>query len=354
MIYENVLELLGGTPVLRVRHVLPDARIRLHIKMEGFNPSGSVKDRAALHMVEEAERRGELRPGATIIESTSGNLGKALALIGAVKGYRVILVVDPKTTPSALSYAASLGAEIDVVREPNSAGSYQEARFDRVRELLAAIPGSYRPDQCNNPDNPMAHALHTAQEIIEDFPRLDALVVAVGTGGHISGTSSALRRHFPRLHVRAVDSFGSSALGFPFAPYRVRGIGNSWVPNNLHTEFIDSLHLVEDVEALSMCRVMASEEGLLLGESGGAVLFAALAYATVHPTQSVLAIAPDRGENYLGESYDDEWLRTEGVAAEELWRTGAEALRHARAPRNPPTPITHAPAHAAAAVWSLS
>lgn len=352
MIYENVLELLGGTPVVRVRHVLPDARSRLFVKLEGFNPSGSVKDRAALHMVEEAERRGELRPGATIIESTSGNLGKALALIGAVKGYRVILVVDPKTTPSALAYATSLGAEIDVVREPNSAGSYQEARFDRVRELLALIPGSFRPDQCNNPDNPRAHALHTAQEIVADFPALDALVVAVGTGGHISGTSSALREHFPDLHVRAVDSFGSSALGFPFSPYRVRGIGNSWVPDNLHTEFLDSLHLVEDVEALSTCRVMASEEGLLLGESGGAVLFAALAYATAHPTQSVLAIAPDRGENYLAESYDDQWLRTEGVEAAELWRTGAEALRHARAPEYPPTPITHAPAHAAA-VWSL-
>ncbi|MEU1307735.1 cysteine synthase family protein [Streptomyces cinnamoneus] len=348
MIYENVLELLGGTPVLRVRNVLPDARSRIYVKMEGFNPAGSVKDRAAVHMVEEAERRGELRPGATIIESTSGNFGKALALIGAVKGYRVILVVDPKTTSSVLSYASSLGAEIEVVTEPNSAGSYQEARFDRVRELLAKIPGSYRPDQCNNPDNPRSHALYTAQEIIDDFPQLDALVLAVGTGGHISGTGSALRQHFPRLHVRAVDSFGSAALGFPFAPYRVRGIGNSWVPETLNIEFIDSLHLIEDGEALSMCRVMAAEEGLLLGESGGAVVFAALAYATAHPTQSVLVIAPDRGENYLGESYDDQWLRAEGVEAEDLWRTREEALRHARAPKHPPTSITHAPACASA------
>jgi 2,3-diaminopropionate biosynthesis protein SbnA len=346
MIYENLLELLGGTPVLRVRNVVPDERSRIYMKMEGFNPSGSVKDRAALHMVEEAERRGEIRPGATIIESTSGNLGKALALIGAVKGYRVILVVDPKTTPSALTYAASLGAEIDIVTEPNAAGSYQEARFDRVRELLAAIPGSYRPDQCNNRDNPRAHALNTAQEVIADFPHLDALIVAVGTGGHISGTSSVLSRHFPHLHVRAVDSMGSAALGFPFAPYRVRGIGNSWVPENLDIRFIDSLHLIEDEEALSMCRVMASEEGLLLGESGGAVAFAALAYAAAHPTQTVLAIAPDRGENYLGESYEDEWLRAEGLEADELWRTVEEALRHARAPQNPPTPIAHAPAHA--------
>lgn len=149
--------------------------------------------------------------------------------------------------------------------------------------------------------------------------------------------------------MRAVDSFGSAALGYPFSPYRVRGIGNSWIPDILDLDSIDSLHLVADEEALSMCRALAAEEGLLLGESGGAAAFAALAYAIAHPGQSVLAIAPDRGDNYLSESYDDQWLIEEGVKAEQLWHPAAEALLHARRPQHPPTPVQETPASRSAA-----
>ncbi|MFE7118467.1 PLP-dependent cysteine synthase family protein [Streptomyces sp. NPDC057654] len=339
MIYENVLETLGDTPVVRLRRLLPRPQDRVYVKLEGANPSGSIKDRAALHMVEQAEHDGRLRPGATLIESTSGNLGKSLALIGAVKGYRIILVVDPKTPQSVLSYATSLGAEIDMVARPDADGSYQAARIRRVRRLVQETPGAHTLDQYNNPDNPRTHRLHTAREITKDFDQLAALVATVSTGGHLSGLSAGLKEQFPDLHVRAVDAVGSAAFGHRFEPYKMRGIGLSWRPGNLRPQAVDSLHRVADTEALSVCRVLAGEEGLLLGESGGAAVFAALAYAAAHPGAPVLAIAPDTGANYLYETYDDQWLREHGTPPEVLWRTSGDLLHHARTPLHPPAPF---------------
>jgi cystathionine beta-synthase/cysteine synthase A len=342
VIYENVLETLGDTPVVRLRRLLPQPQDRIYVKLEGTNPSGSIKDRAALHMVEEAERDGRLAPGSTIIESTSGNLGKSLALIGAVKGYRVILVVDPKTPQSVLSYATSFGAELDMVDRPDDNGSYQAARIRRVGELLLRHPGAHSLDQYNNPDNPQAHALRTAPEVAKDFDDLGALVATASTGGHLSGLGSALKERFPSLHVRAVDAYGSAAFGHSFAPYKMRGIGLSWQPGNLHTRSIDSLHRVADSEALSTCRVLAREEGMLLGESGGAAVFAALTYAAEHPGRPVLAIAPDTGANYLYESYDDTWLADHGIPVDMLWSTSRDLLRHVRSPLHPPAEPAHA------------
>jgi cysteine synthase len=339
VIHESLLETLGMTPVVRLRKLLPRPQDQIYVKLEGVNPSGSIKDRAALHMVEQAERAGLLRPGATLVESTSGNLGKSLALIGAVRGYRVILVVDPKTPQSVLAYATSLGAELDTVARPDANGSYQAARIRRVRRLVEEIPGACTLDQYNNPHNPEAHRLHTAQEIVKDFDRLSALVATVSTGGHLSGLSTALKEQFPALHVRAVDAAGSAAFGHPFEPYRMRGIGLSWRPGNLDRGPVDSLHRVTDTEALSVCRVLAADEGLLLGESGGAAVFAALGYATANPGEPVLAIAPDTGANYLYETYDDQWLRDHGTPLEALWRTKDDLLRHARHPLHPPAAV---------------
>ncbi len=344
MIHDNVLSSFGDTPVVRLRTLLPGGDV--HVKLEGANPSGSIKDRTALHMVERAEAAG-LRPGSTIVESTSGNLGKSLALIGAVKGYPVVLVVDPKTPRSVLNYARAFGARLDVVTEADSNGSYQAARVRRVHSLVARTPGAVNLDQYNNPDNPRAHTVTTAPEIAKDFDALDALVVAVSTGGHLSGISSALKEHFPTLHVRAVDAAGSSAFGHRFAPYRIRGIGLSWPPGNLRHDLVDSLHRVADTEALSTCRVLAAAEGLLLGESSGAVVFAALTYAMRHPGQSVLAIAPDTGANYLHESYDDDWLRDHGTAPELLWHRRDELLHHARSPVHEPESVEALPSRGA-------
>ncbi|MFE3184263.1 PLP-dependent cysteine synthase family protein [Streptomyces violascens] len=335
MIYNDVLETLGNTPVIQLRKLLPSPQDRIFVKLEGANPSGSIKDRAALNMVIEAERSGRLTPGATIVESTSGNLGKALALIGAVKGYRIVLVVDPKTPQTVLSYATSLGAELDMVTEPDANGGYQATRIRRVQELVAQLPGAITLDQYNNPDNPRAHTRYTAPEIAKDFEQLDALVAAVSTGGHLSGLSAGLKETFPSLHVRAIDAVGSAAFGHPFAPYKIRGIGLGWTPGNLRTDLVDSLHRVSDSEAFSTCRVLAAEEGLLLGESGGAAVFAALAYAARNPGSTVLAMAPDTGANYLYESYDDTWLREHGTPPETLWHGRGELLRHARSPLYP-------------------
>ncbi|MEU2431552.1 cysteine synthase family protein [Streptomyces sp. NPDC007861] len=343
MIHENLLETLGMTPVVRLRKLLPHPQDRIYVKLEGANPSGSIKDRAALHMVEQAEQAGLLRPGATLVESTSGNLGKSLALIGAIKGYRVILVVDPKTPRSVLAYATSLGAELDTVIRPDANGSYQTARLHRVHRLVQEIPGAHTLNQYDNPRNPEAYRLHIAQEIVKDFDRLSALVATVSTGGHLSGLGSALKERFPALHVQAVDAVGSAAFGYPSKPYRLRGIGLSWRPGNLHPGPIDALHRVTDTEALSACRVLAAEEGLLLGESGGAAVFSALGYAAANPGGPVLAIAPDTGANYLYETYDDQWLRDHGISPDTLCRNGEDLLRHAHHPVHPPAPVDAGP-----------
>lgn len=340
MIYENVLETLGETPVVRLRKLLVRPQDQVYVKLEGGNPSGSIKDRTAFHMVAQAERAGALRPGSTLVESTSGNLGKALALIGAIRGYRVILVVDPKTPRPVLTYATAMGAELVMVDQPDASGSYQVARIRRVRRIVAETPGAVTLDQYNNPDNPQAHIQYTAPEIAKDFDNLDALVAAVSTGGHLSGLSAALKEQYPALHVRAVDAVGSAVFGHPFAPYKMRGIGLSWAPGNLRPDLIDSLHRVADTEALSVCRVLATEEGLLLGESGGAAVYAALVYAAAHPGHRVLAIAPDTGANYLHETYDDDWLRAQDTQPELLWRTRDDLLRHARAPLYEPAVLT--------------
>jgi 2,3-diaminopropionate biosynthesis protein SbnA len=354
MICETILDALGDTPVVRLRKVVPGDRDQIYVKLEGNNPSGSIKDRPALHMVEQAERAGLLRRDSTLVESTSGNLGKSLALVAAVRGYRTILVVDPKTPRSVLSYARSLGAELDMVSEPDQDGGFQSARIRRVRERVARIPGAVNLDQYNNPENSRAHALYTAAEVIEDFDDLGVLVASASTGGHLSGLSVRLKDHFPGLHVRAVDAVGSAIFGHPFAPYKIRGIGLSWTPGNLSTDLVDSLHRVTDIEALSTCRILARQEGLLLGESSGAVVFAALSYAaTTEPGRPILAIAPDSGANYIYESYDDDWLTDHGVSPGELWRTPAELVEQAAFPTHPPSELFSARASATAGATTV-
>ncbi|WP_214321461.1 PLP-dependent cysteine synthase family protein [Nonomuraea sediminis] len=342
MIHNDILSTIGGTPVVRLRRLtVPGTEIL--IKLEGFNPGGSIKDRAVLSMIRRAELNGRLRPGGTIIESTSGNVGKALALIGAVNGYRVILVVDPNAPRSKLDYVRALGAEIVVVDTADEGGLYQRPRIARVKQLLQEIPGSFWPDQYDNPDNPRAHAEQTSYELLSDVPNFDALVTAVGTGGHISGLSSTLKRELPGLVTVGVDAIGSAAMGFPFAGYLMRGLGLPWMPGCLDLDLVDHAHLVADHEGIATSIVLAKTEGILVGESSGAAVFGALHYALHHSPSRIVVVAADDGIHYLSESFNEDWLREHGlqqkIAAAGL--TDPERLiEAARRPQSLPVALT--------------
>ena len=345
MICDSIADTVGRTPLVRLRHLTAGNGSEILVKLEGHNPGGSVKDRAALSMITRAERDGRLKPGGTIIESTSGNLGKALALIGAARGYRVILVTDPKAAGSFLGYVTALGAEVHVVRKPDELG-YQLPRLVKVKELLEKHPDAFWPDQYNNPDNPRIHAEQTAYELLDEVPNLDALIVAVGTGGHISGLSATLKRELPRVTTVGVDVVGSAAFGFPYQPWEMRGLGIAFPPGNLHAHLVDKVHPVTDPEGFATTRLLARAEGLLLGESSGAAVFSALHYAAHHPNSRVVAVAPDTGVNYLGESFEDGWLDERGILVRMKERdlfTVRGLLAAARDPEYATVLLAHAP-----------
>ncbi|WP_436493637.1 PLP-dependent cysteine synthase family protein [Actinokineospora sp. HUAS TT18] len=336
MICDNILDTVGRTPLVRLGRLNMGNGSEVLVKLEGANPGGSVKDRAALSMITAAERSGQLKPGGTIIESTSGNLGKALAFIGAAKGYRVILVTDPKAAGSMLDFVAAFGTEVHVVRTPDELG-YQRPRLAKVAELLEQNPGAFWPDQYNNPGNPGIHAEQTAYELLDEVPAFDALVCAVGTGGHISGLAATLKHKLPDIAIVGSDVVGSAAFGFPYKGWEMRGLGIAWTPGNLHQHLVDLVHPITDPEGFATTRLLARQEGLLVGESTGAAVFSALAYAHAHPGSTVVAVSPDSGANYLGESFDDIWLTERGVL-QNIEAQGLDSLdgllAGARSPRN--------------------
>jgi len=334
MIYDSVLETIGNTPVVRLRTLHPSNGSEILVKCESANPGGSIKDRAALAVVEAAERNGDLLPGGTIIESTSGNFGKALAMIGATRGYRVVLVVDPKVPASTLAFSAAFGADIVMVSTPDSDGGFQRPRLRRVAQLLEEIPGAFWTDQYENVHNPRVHAEVTAQELLADVGEFDTLIAAVSTGGHISGLSQGLKGELPDLTTIAVDVAGSGIFGFDTHRYVMRGLGLAWRPGNLHMAHIDRVHRVTDDEGIATSQVLARSEALLLGESSGAVVFAALHHATTHPGSRVVAVAADSGVNYLTESFDNRWLIAHGVQIPPF--TADDLVRRAGEPTYPP------------------
>ncbi|SFQ65036.1 cystathionine beta-synthase/cysteine synthase A [Amycolatopsis arida] len=313
MIHDTILDTIGRTPVVRLHHVRAASDSEILVKLESFNPGGSIKDRAAYAMVRQAERDGALRPGGTIIESTSGNLGKSLALIGATRGYRVILVIDPKAPRSMVEFVTALGAEIDMVDTPDEDGGYQRPRVNRVRHLLEVMPDAFSPDQYNNPANPRTHAEVTARELLDDVPEFDVLVTAVSTGGHASGLARTVKQVLPRVTTVGVDALGSGAFGFPFTGYAMRGLGLAWPPGNLDQSLVDRVHLVADHEGIATAHLLARHEGVLVGESSGAAVFAALHHAHHHRGRRIVVVAADGGVNYLGESFDPEWMRARGL-----------------------------------------
>ncbi len=296
MIYEDVLELIGNTPIVRLKNLEEDGMAQLYIKLEGKNPGGSIKDRAALGMIEEAEREGLLKEGSVIIEPTSGNTGIAMALIGRLKGYRVIIVMPNTMSAERRGILKAYGAEI--VLTEGALG--MRGAIEKADELSKETDDSFVPQQFVNKANPGKHYETTALEILEDLPDLDAFVVGVGTGGTITGVGRKLKEESD-IEVYAVEPAGSPVIsgGRP-GKHAIQGIGAGFIPEILEMDIIDEVVSVEDTEAFQGARDTAAKEGLLLGISSGANIAAAIRVAkNLGEGKKVLTISPDGGEKYL-------------------------------------------------------
>ncbi|WP_341346908.1 2,3-diaminopropionate biosynthesis protein SbnA [Paenibacillus sp. FSL H3-0469] len=314
MIYDNVLQLIGNTPIVKLNYLPEPNGAQVFIKLEGLNPGGSMKDRTALYIISQAEAAGQLQPGGTIVESSSGNLAIGLALVARQKGYKLICVVDPKISPVNLSIIQAYGAETVMVDQADEYGNYLRARLDKVQDLVRQL-GAFWPNQYNNPSNPEAHRQTTAPEIYEAFGNgLQWVVIPAGTCGLITGCSLGLKEHIPQIKIMAVDAAGSVTFGQPPGVRHQIGIGSAIVPGNVRRELYDEITHVSDAEAFSTTRRLVQEEGLLVGGSAGSAVFAALKLARrLRAGDKVLAILPDRGDRYYNTIFSDEWLEKIGI-----------------------------------------
>ena len=300
-IYKNLTELIGKTPLLEVGNIAKSESLkaRLLVKLEYFNPGGSVKDRIALAMIEDAEKKGTLAPGGLIIEPTSGNTGIGLAWVSSVKGYRLILTMPETMSIERQNLLKALGAQL--VLTPGSEGMKGAIRV--AEELKAQNPGSLILQQFENPANPAIHLATTAEEVWNDTDgKVDIFVAGVGTGGTLSGTAKGLKKHNPAIKAVAVEPKGSPVLnGVKPGPHKIQGIGAGFAPKNYDSSIVDEVVDVEDNNAIGASRLLAQKEGLLVGISAGAALYAALQEAKKPENEgkTIVALLPDTGERYL-------------------------------------------------------
>lgn len=298
MIFENILELIGNTPVVKLNLNRDENIADVYVKLEKFNLGGSVKDRAALGMIEAAEREGLLKPGGTIVEPTSGNTGIALALIGKAKGYNVIITMPESMTIERRNYLKAYGAELVLT----DAALGMKGAIAKAEEIVAANPGYFLPQQFNNPANPAKHYETTAKEIIDDFGNtLDAFISGVGTAGTLSGVGKRLKEESPNTKVIAVEPSDSAVLsGGEAGKHIIQGIGAGFIPGNYDKDLVDEIIKISNDEAVDFGVRAGKENGLFVGISSGAAIAAAYKVAKkLGKGKKVLAICPDGGEKYL-------------------------------------------------------
>ncbi len=350
--YENILETIGSTPMIKINKLSSGVKPLILAKMEPFNPGGSVKDRPAKRMIEEAEKAGLLKPGGTIIEPTSGNTGTGLAQIAAVKGYRCILVCPDKVAPEKINLLKAYGAEVVIVPTSVSANSH-ESYYSVANKLTLEIPGAFQPNQFANPNNPYAHTLTTGPEIWDQTDgKITAFVAGIGTGGTISGTAKFLKEKNPNIKIIAADPEGSIYSGDMAGSYKVEGIGEDFIPSNADLKIVDQIIRVSDKDSFTNARRMAREEGLLVGGSSGTAMTAALRVAENMTKDDVIVVLiPDGGRGYLSKIYSDDWMRDSGFmpAPEHSYYVNDLMLRKADRGKFPPLitvkpedPIKHA------------
>ncbi|WP_429845110.1 cysteine synthase A [Brevibacillus sp. FIR094] len=297
-VYQNITELIGNTPIVRLRRMVPEGAAEVFVKLEKFNPSGSVKDRAAYNLILTAEQAGVIHPGDTIIEPTSGNTGIGLAMNAAAKGYRAILVMPDNMSKERINILKAYGAE--VVLTPSELR--MPGAIAKAQELQKEIPRSFIPQQFENQANPDIHRTTTAEEIfVQTNGRLDAFVATAGTGGTITGTGEALQEKLPELYIAVVEPKGSPVLsGGKPGPHKLVGTSPGFVPQILNTSIYNEIIQIADGDALQSMRQLAALEGILVGPSSGASVFAAITIAKrLGVGKRVVCIAPDTGERYL-------------------------------------------------------
>src|SRR5438034_2013438 len=314
--YPNLLELVGGTPIVRLDRISRDVPGTILAKLEYLNPGGSVKDRIGLAMIEAAEREGRLRPGGTIVEPTSGNTGVGLAIAAALKGYRCIFVMPDKMSQEKISMLRAYGAEV-VITPTAVEHDSPESYYSVSSRLAEEIPGGFKPDQYSNMANPEAHYKLTAPEIWEQTGgEVDAIVISVGTGGTISGVGKYFKERKPEVLIVGADPEGSvytARSDDDVHPYLVEGIGKDTWPETMDPDVVDEFVRVSDRDSFLVARQLARDEGLLVGGSGGTTVWAALEVAKrLGPGSTILSMLPDSGRSYLSKFYDDNWMLEHG------------------------------------------
>ncbi|OGS42903.1 MAG: cysteine synthase A, partial [Euryarchaeota archaeon RBG_16_62_10] len=293
-VMDNILDAVGNTPMVRLNRIVPEGSATVYAKLESFNPMSSVKDRIAKSMIEAAERKGVVNKDTTIIEPTSGNTGIGLAMVCAVKGYKLILTMPETMTVERRKLLAAFGAQLVLTPGPEG----MRGAVKRAEELVASTPNSFMPQQFNNKANPWVHRKITAKEIMKALDRIDAFVSGVGTGGTITGVGQVLKRKFPQTRIYAVEPEDSPVLsGGKPGPHKIQGIGAGFVPDVLDTKIYDGVIKVATKDAQETARGLAKLEGLLMGISSGAAAWAALRVAKdLGPGKTVVVVLPDTGE----------------------------------------------------------
>jgi len=319
-VLENALGAIGHTPMVRLNKIPGDLNQNILVKLEYLNPAGSVKDRMALFIVEDAERRGLLKPGGTIVENSSGNTGSALAMIAAIKGYKCIITMPDKMSDEKRNLMRAFGAEV-VITPTDVPAESPESYYSVARRIASEIPGAFYPDQYNNEQNIIAHYRTTGPEIWEQTDgNVDVLVAGIGTGGTLSGAGRFLKDQNPDVKIVAVDPEGSvfydyfktGKLPEPHV-YQVEGIGEDYLVKAVDFSIIDEIIQVNDRESFLMARRLSKEEGIFAGGSSGSAVKAALSYAkTLDNSKNIVVILPDSGSRYLSKMFTDEWMKEKG------------------------------------------
>ncbi len=324
MPFQNALECIGNTPIVRLSKMNEGCEAELYGKLEFMNPGGSVKDRIGAYLIEDAEKRGVIRPGGTVVEATSGNTGVGLGMAAAIKGYKCVFVLPDKMSAEKIQFLRAFGAEV-VITPSGVEPSDPRSHYSVAKKIAAETPNSFLVNQYDNLANSEVHYKRTGPEVWAQFPEIDALVGGMGTGGTLCGTGKFLKEVKPSIKIVCSDPVGSITQDMfkhgkalkPAAPYKVEGIGEDFVPKNFDFKVLDDVVQVNDVDSLTTARALLLREGIFAGTSAGTAVAGAKAWANAQPDKAkgkkILVIIPDSGDRYMSKLWNDEWMIENGI-----------------------------------------